>query len=99
LRPQSKSECSGYPESKPYASTYAVRTEPNIEAVVYRLFKEIRYSRPPADSQRAILYVWPLSSFFPGILRYFDLPDCYAALAAKQLKRIDTWGAKGALEG
>ena len=29
-------------------------------------------------------YTWPLSAFLPGVLREFDLPDCYRALAAKR---------------
>jgi dienelactone hydrolase len=28
-------------------------------------------------------YDWPLSAFLPGVLRKFDLPDCYRALGAK----------------
>ncbi|NOY40951.1 MAG: prolyl oligopeptidase family serine peptidase [Planctomycetes bacterium] len=230
LRPLPKSQRVGYPKSKPYATTYAVGTEPGIEALVYRLDKKNRLSRPPADSKRAILYVshlssdnelrneplirdlltaepdstlytvdvrgigesqpgtcdhnsfhsaygsdffysihslmldrpypaqrthdllsvlgllknvghteihlaakgwgtipatfaailhdtvkqvtlknslssyttlaesedydWPLSSLLPGVLQHFDLPDCYTALAAKQLHQIDPWGAK-----
>jgi len=38
-------------------------------------------------------YRWPLSSFIPGVLAKFDLPDCYRALAAKQLRQIEPWGA------
>ena len=40
-------------------------------------------------------YDWPLSSFVPHVLESFDLPDCYRALAAKQLRQIKPWGAKG----
>jgi len=29
----------------------------------------------------------------PGVLQSFDLPDCYRALTAKQLRQIDPWGA------
>lgn len=43
-------------------------------------------------------YRWPLSSLVPGVLAKFDLPDCYRALAAKQLRQIEPWGA-GAAEG
>jgi len=38
-------------------------------------------------------YRWPLSCFLPGVLKSFDLPDCYRALAAKQLRQIEPWGA------
>ncbi|MSU64615.1 MAG: hypothetical protein EXS38_00580 [Opitutus sp.] len=38
-------------------------------------------------------YHWPLSTLVPGVLRAFDLPDCYRALAAKQLRQIEPWGA------
>lgn len=38
-------------------------------------------------------YRWPLASFVPGVLAKFDLPDCYHALEAKQLRQIDPWGA------
>lgn len=37
-------------------------------------------------------YIWPLSSFVPGILAEFDLPDCYRALSAKNLRQIDSSG-------
>jgi hypothetical protein len=40
-------------------------------------------------------YTCPLSAFLPGVLREFDLPDCYRALAAKQLRLIEPWNAKG----
>lgn len=38
-------------------------------------------------------YRWPLSCLVPDILKTFDLPDCYRALAAKQLRQIEPWGA------
>ena len=38
-------------------------------------------------------YKWPLSAMLPGVLQFFDLPDCYRALAAKQLRQIEPWGA------
>ena len=39
-------------------------------------------------------YKWPVSSFVPGCLKTFDLPDCYEALAAKRLRRISSWNAQ-----
>ncbi|WP_348542977.1 prolyl oligopeptidase family serine peptidase [Chthoniobacter sp.] len=41
-------------------------------------------------------YRWPLSCFVPGVLAKFDLPDCYRALAAKQLRQVEPWGALAA---
>lgn len=41
-------------------------------------------------------YRWPLSTFVPGVLAKFDLPDCYRALAAKQLQQVEPWGAAAA---
>lgn len=37
-------------------------------------------------------YKWPLSSFVPGVLKSFDLPDCYRVLAAKNLRQVESWG-------
>ncbi len=37
--------------------TYAVETEPGIQALVYRLSDEQLYSRPPRGPRRAVLYV------------------------------------------
>ncbi|EDY20623.1 hypothetical protein CfE428DRAFT_1820 [Chthoniobacter flavus Ellin428] len=41
-------------------------------------------------------YHWPLSCLVPGVLAKFDLPDCYRALAAKQLQQLEPWGALAA---
>jgi len=39
-------------------------------------------------------YGWPNSIFLPGVLRTFDLPDCYEALKGKQLVQIEPFGPK-----
>jgi len=39
-------------------------------------------------------YTWPLSTFLPGVLKKFDLPDCYRELAAKNLRQIAPAGAR-----
>jgi len=39
-------------------------------------------------------YNWPLSALAPNVLAHFDLPDCYAELKSRNLRRIDSWGAK-----
>lgn len=38
------------------------------------------------------MYDWPLSSFVPGALEKFDLPDCYRALEARKLRMVDPRG-------
>ena len=43
-------------------------------------------------------YKWPLSSFVPGVLKSFDLPDCYRALSAKNLRLLEPWGPSGSVE-
>ncbi len=48
-----------------------------------------------AEAER---YKWPLSSFVPGVLKSFDLPDCYRALATKNLKQHEPWGPSGSVE-
>jgi dienelactone hydrolase len=40
-------------------------------------------------------YRWPLAVFPPGVLRHFDLPDCYRALQAKQLRLESVANAAG----
>jgi hypothetical protein len=45
-----------------------------------------------AETER---YKWPLSSMVPGVLRSFDLPDCYRVLAGKKLRLIEPWNAAG----
>jgi hypothetical protein len=49
-----------------------------------------------SDVAEAQDYDWPLSSFIPGVLKTFDLPDCYAALASKGIRLIESKGAKSA---
>ena len=46
-----------------------------------------------ADIAESETYQWPLSTFAPGVLKKFDLPDCYQALAAKKLRHIEPQGA------
>ncbi|MCP5523944.1 MAG: prolyl oligopeptidase family serine peptidase [Verrucomicrobiales bacterium] len=47
---------------KPHFTTYAVETEPGIQAIVYRLSGEPHYSRPPRGQGRAVLYISHQSS-------------------------------------
>lgn len=39
-------------------------------------------------------YRWPDAMMVPGILRWMDLPDVYAALKPKLLLNADPWGSK-----
>jgi hypothetical protein len=39
-------------------------------------------------------YRWPYACLLPRVLLHFDLPDCYQALAKRNLKQIEPWGAK-----
>lgn len=38
-------------------------------------------------------YNWPLATLLPGVLKTFDLPDCYRALSSKNLRQIEPWNA------
>jgi dienelactone hydrolase len=37
-------------------------------------------------------YTWPLSALPAGVLRRFDLPDCYRELGTKNLRLLEPWG-------
>lgn len=37
-------------------------------------------------------YTWPLSTLLPNVLAQFDLPDCFAELSSKGLRRVESWG-------
>jgi hypothetical protein len=47
-----------------------------------------------ADIAESETYQWPLSTFLPGVLKTFDLPDCYHALVGKKLRHIELEGAR-----
>jgi dienelactone hydrolase len=38
-------------------------------------------------------YNWPMATLLPGVLKTFDMPDCYRELAAKKLRQIEPWNA------
>jgi hypothetical protein len=40
-------------------------------------------------------YNWPLASMIPGVLKTFDLTDCYKALEIKKIQIIEPWNAMG----
>ncbi len=43
------------------------------------------------DVTQTELYKWPLASFLPGVMRKFDLPECYEELKAKGLSQVEPW--------
>jgi dienelactone hydrolase len=47
------------------------------------------------DVARSEEYGWPLSALVPGVLRRFDLPDCYRALQARRLRQVEPWDGMG----
>lgn len=38
-------------------------------------------------------YNWPLALLPAGLLKFFDLTDCYRELESRKLRRIEPWGA------
>jgi len=40
-------------------------------------------------------FSWPLSTLLPGVLKHFDLPDCYRELGLKGIKQLEIKGASG----
>lgn len=66
------------------------------QSVVQATFKNALVSwSSVAESEQ---YRWPLSSFIPGVLKRFDLPDCYAALRPRGLRLVEPWGPLAAAE-
>lgn len=43
-------------------------------------------------------YDWRLSSMLPGVLKSFDLPNCYRELVSKRLTMIEPWDGNMAAE-
>jgi len=76
---------------RPYFTTYAVETEPQALALVYRLSDERILSRPPRGSERATLYVAHHSS--DAELR--DEPLLAEILAAEQGSAFFTCDVRG----
>jgi hypothetical protein len=68
-------------------ATFAALLSPQVVQVTLKNALT-SYSRV-AESES---YQEPLSLFLPGVLRHFDLPDCYRALAGKRLRQIEPAG-------
>lgn len=69
-------------------ATFAALLSDEVKAVTLKN-APISY-REIAESET---YHWPLSTLLPGVLKWFDLPDCYRALEVKKLRQIEPWGA------
>ncbi len=74
-----------------FPATFAALVSDKLVAQV-TLKNALRSYAEVAESES---YSWPLSSFIPGVLEKFDLPDCYQALSDKKLRQIGPWRASG----
>ncbi|MDZ4286895.1 MAG: hypothetical protein U0984_03000, partial [Prosthecobacter sp.] len=43
-------------------------------------------------------YRWPYAALLPGVLKQFDLPDCYRELEKKGLRQVESWGAEDGMK-
>jgi dienelactone hydrolase len=68
--------------------TFAAVLAPEVAQVTLRHAPTSYGEMAEADD-----YAWPLSALLPDVLRHFDLPDCYRALAAKGLRQVEPWNA------
>jgi dienelactone hydrolase/pimeloyl-ACP methyl ester carboxylesterase len=68
-------------------ATFAALLAPGVVQVTLK--NALRSYTEVAVAER---YQWPLSALLPGVLKEFDLTDCYRALAAKKLRQLDPWG-------
>jgi len=64
-------------------------------AVLSDRVKQVTLKNAPtsyAEIAESKNYAWPLAVLVPDILASFDLPDCYRALKAKNLRQIEPFG-------
>jgi len=64
--------------------TFAALQSPSVKRVTLK-HALVSY----ADIAETEDYNWPLATLLPDVLAHFDLPDCYAELAAKNLVQIE----------
>lgn len=43
-------------------------------------------------------YRWPYAALLPGVLKVFDLPDCYRDLEKKKLRLLEPWGPEDGMK-
>lgn len=70
-------------------ATFAALLSDAVKAVTLK--NALTSYREIAESEN---YHWPLSTLLPGVLNRFDLPDCYRALKARDLRQFEPWGAE-----
>jgi dienelactone hydrolase len=71
------------------AATFAALLGPQVTQVTLK--RSLRSYAEVAETEE---YSWPLSALLPNVLAHFDLPDCYAELADKQLRQVEPVGAE-----
>lgn len=72
-------------------ATFAALLSPHVRQVTLK-HAPVSY----ADIATTEDYKWPYALLLADVLRSFDLPDCYAALAPKQLRNLEPWtGTQG----
>jgi dienelactone hydrolase/pimeloyl-ACP methyl ester carboxylesterase len=70
------------------AGTFAAVLHPSVRQVTLK--NALTAYGDVAESEE---YAWPLAALLPDVLAHFDLPDCYRALEAKQLRIMEPWDA------
>lgn len=74
-------------------STFAAALHPAVREVI--LHNALTSYAEVAEAKD---YSWPLSSFVPGILKAFDLPDVYSELRSRNLISINPWTAQQSVQ-
>jgi dienelactone hydrolase/pimeloyl-ACP methyl ester carboxylesterase len=71
------------------AGTFAAVLHDNVAQVTLK--NALESYAAVAESE---VYDWPLATLLPNVLEHFDLPDCYRALQAKDLRQVAPWGPR-----
>ncbi|SDM69389.1 Dienelactone hydrolase [Daejeonella rubra] len=71
-------------------ATFAAVISENVKQVTFKNALS-SYSEIAENEE----FNWPLSTLLPGVLKHFDLPDCYRELGRKKLIQIESMGAVG----
>jgi len=71
-------------------ATFAAVISENVKQVTFKNALS-SYSEIAENEE----FNWPLSTLLPGVLKHFDLPDCYRELNSKGLRHFEIRGAEG----